>query len=156
LQTHNHEKEIKMEKFWRIAPWLTRLILLPPTVIFTLIALRYIAHPAASAAAQGITFTSGLGVTIARVGFGGFPLGCAIFVATCLISRHRVVTGLTFVAIMVGVLLLVRIFGMTVDSSVAENMKLVRAEIGLLTVTGFGLAIEMGRRTYLTSRQARD
>jgi hypothetical protein len=142
-----------MEKFWKSAPWIIRLILLPPTVIFTLIAIRYITHPVASAAAQGIAFNSGLGVTIARVGFGGFPLACAIFLATCLVSRHRLLTGLTFVSIIVGVVLLVRIFGMMADSSTAENMRLVRPEIGLLLVTGIGLTIEVGRRAYLRRMQ---
>ena len=41
-----------MKRFWKIAPWLTRIILLPPTAIFALIAIRYISHPVSSAAAQ--------------------------------------------------------------------------------------------------------
>src|SRR6476646_10841621 len=125
-----------MQKFWTAAPWLTRLILLPPTLIFMLIATRYVAHPVASAAAQGIVLPPGLGVTIARVGLGGFPLGCSIFLATCLLSSRRLLTGLVFVGIMVGVVLAVRVLGMAADSTVQENMKLVRAEIGLLIVTG--------------------
>ncbi len=69
--------------------------------------------------------------------------------ATCLVSRRRLLTGLSFVAILVAVLLLVRVFGMTADSSVQENIKLVRAEIGLLVFTIAGLSIELGRRAYL-------
>jgi hypothetical protein len=61
-----------MNKFWKVAPWLSRLVLLPPTVIFAFIAARYIAHPVASGAAQVIVLPPGLGVTIARVGLGGF------------------------------------------------------------------------------------
>ena len=63
--THSVRKT-GMNKFWKIAPWLSRLILLPPTVIFSLIATRYLTHPVASAAAQGITFSSNLGLTIDR------------------------------------------------------------------------------------------
>ena len=137
-----------MNKFWKAAPWLSRLMLLPPTAIFALIAGRYLAHPVASAAAQGIVVLPGLGVTIARVGFGGFPLGCAIFLATCLLSERRVITGLTFVAIMISVVLAVRVFGMTADSTVQENLKLVNAEAGLLAVTGFGLFVELSRRAH--------
>jgi hypothetical protein len=140
--------ERKMKKFWTFAPWLTRLILLPPTIIFALIAARYLMHPVASAAAQGIVLPPGLGVTIARVGFGGFPLGCATFLITCLLSRRRLLTGLTFVAIMVVVLLLVRVFGMTADSTVRENMKLVNAEIALTLVTAIGIFVERRRRAY--------
>jgi len=64
-----------MKTFYKMAPWLTRLILLLPTSIFTLIPTRYLANPVGSAAAQGIVLPPGLGVTIARVGLGGFPLG---------------------------------------------------------------------------------
>lgn len=138
-----------MDKFWKASPWLTRFILFPPTVIFTLIATRYLAHPVASAAAQGIVLPPGIGVTMARVGLGGFPLGCAVFLATCLVSKRRLLTGLNLVAIMISVVLVVRVFSMMADSTVRENMKLVNAEIGLLVVTGIGVFVELGRRTYL-------
>ena len=137
-----------MGKLQKAAPWLTRTILLVPTVIFALIAVRYIAHPVASAAAQGIVLPPGSGVTIARVGLGGFPLGCAVFLAICLLSRQRLLIGLTFVAIMVSVVLAVRLFGMTTDSTIQENMKLVRAEIGLLFITAIGLFVEWNRRAH--------
>jgi len=137
-----------MDKFWKAAPWLSRLALLPPTIIFALIAARYIAHPVTSAAAQGIVLPPGLGVTIARVGLGGFPLGCSIFLATGLLSSRRVITGLTFVAIMASVVLAVRVFGMTADSTIQENLHLVHAEIGLLAITGIGLFVERGRRAH--------
>jgi hypothetical protein len=138
-----------MDKFWKSAHWLTRLILLPPTLILTLIAFRHIAHPVAAAAAQGITLPTALGVTIARVGLGGFPLGCAIFMVTCLVSTRRLLTGLNFVAILIGVVLVVRIFAMNADATVHENVKLVNAEIGLLAVTGLGFFVELRRRAYL-------
>jgi hypothetical protein len=143
-----------MNKFWKAAPWIARLILIPPTVIFALIAARYIAHPVASAAAQGIVLPPGLGVTIARVGLGGFPLGCSIFLATCLLSRWQVITGLTFVAIMASVVLAVRVFGMTTDSTVQENLHLVHAEIGLLVITGIGLFVELSRRAHFRKAHA--
>src|SRR5262245_45349210 len=116
-----------MSKFWKVAPWLSRLVLLPPTVIFALIAERYTAQPVASGAAQGIVLPPGLGVTIARVGLGGFALGCSIFLATCLFSKRRLITGLTFVVIMVSVVLGVPVFGMVADSTVQQNLKLVNA-----------------------------
>ena len=63
-----------MNRFWKVSPWLVRLVLLPPTVIFALIASRYLLNPIQAASAVGIAFTSPLGITIARVGFAGFPL----------------------------------------------------------------------------------
>ena len=137
-----------MDKFWKSSHWLTRLILLPPTLIFTLVAARHLAHPVAAAAAQGIMLSTPLGGTIARVGLGGFPFGCALFMATCLVSKRRLLTGLNFVAILVGAVFVVRVFAMTADATVQENMRLVNAEIGLLVVTGLGFLVELRRRSY--------
>jgi hypothetical protein len=58
----------------RLAGVLRRAPLAMMTVIFTLISFRFLAHPARYAAEAGINFTSQSGVTIARVGFGAFPL----------------------------------------------------------------------------------
>ena len=74
------------------------------------------------------------------------------FLVTCLLSRKRLLTGLTFLAMMVVVLLLVRGFGMTADSTVRENMKLVNAEIGLIVVTAVGIFVELRRRAYFHAK----
>jgi hypothetical protein len=145
-----------MKKFWTLAPWLTRPILLPPTLIFALIAARYLIHPVASAAAQSIVLLPGLGVTPSLVwASADFQLGCSIFLATCLLSHRRLLSGLMFVTIMIGVLLVVRVFGMAADSTVRENMNVVRAEIGLMRVTGIGLFVERRRRAYLRDDHGR-
>lgn len=135
-----------MKVFWKIAPWLSRLVLLPPTIIFTLIALKYITKPAQAAAQVGISLKTPLAATILRIGFGAFPLGAALFTLWCLISRSRILNGLTFVGIMVGVALIVRVFGMLTDGTVKESMGLVRAEAILLVMCFIGAAIELGRR----------
>lgn len=137
-----------MKIFWRIAPWLSRLVLVPPAFIFALIAVKYITHPAQAAAAVGISLTSPLGATILRVGFGGFPLGCAIFIFACLISERRILIGLCFVATMVGVVLLVRVYGMEVDGTVKESMALIRPEVSLMVACFIGLIIEFTRRRH--------
>jgi hypothetical protein len=135
-----------MEKLWRVAPWLTRIMLVPPTAIFTLIATRYLFHPVETGAEIGLAFNTPLAVTIVRVGFGALPLGCALFTLSCLLSKRRVLTGLGFVSTMIGAALAVRVFGMLADGTVAQNMKLVRAEIGLLVVMTVGILLELGRR----------
>ena len=139
-----------MEKLWRVAPWLTRMMLMPPTIIFALIATRYLFHPAQTGAEIGLAFNAPLAVTIIRVGFGAFPLGCALFTLSCLLSKRRVLTGLAFVSTMIGAALVVRVFGMLADGTVAQSMKLVRAEIGLLVVMAVGILLELGRRRAAT------
>ena len=135
-----------MERFWKYAPWFTRLMLVPPTIIFALVASRHIFRPVASAAEVGIAFSSPLGVTISRVGLGGFPLACSLFTLSCLVSRRRIATGLAFVATLVSVVLAVRVFGMVMDGTVHESMRLVRAEVILLAVFVIGLFVDSAQR----------
>lgn len=138
-----------MTKFWKFATWLTRLMLLAPTVIFALIASRYLFDPIHAGAAVGMSFDKPMATTVARVGFGAFPLACSIFTLSCLVSTRRILTGLGFVAMIMAVALIVRVSGMFVDGSVRENMGLVRAESVMLVVFIIGLFIERGRRSQL-------
>lgn len=134
-----------MNRFWRIAPWLTRFMLVPPTAIFTLIASRYLFSPVQTGAGIGLAFNAPVAITIVRVGFGGFPLACAIFTLSCLVSSRRVLTGLGFVAIVMASALCVRVFGMVTDGSVHESMGLVRAEAIMLVIFIAGIFIERAR-----------
>jgi len=138
-----------MNKFWKSATWLTRLILLAPTVIFALIASRYLFDPIHAGAAVGLAFNTPLALTIARVGFGGFPLACSIFTLSCLVSTRRILTGLSFVALIMAVALVVRVFGMLADGSARESMGLVRAESIMLVLFIAGIFIERRRRNQL-------
>jgi hypothetical protein len=137
-----------MNTFWKASPWISRVLVLMSTAIFVMISIDPLAHPAANAASQGIAFTSSLGETLFRVSFAGFPLGCAAFLAYCLLSGRRTLIGLIFSALVLGILLVVRIYGMEVDSTVQQSMPLVKPEIVLVTITLLGIAIEKGRESY--------
>lgn len=143
-----------MQTFWKAAPWISKVIMLLSTAIFIVIAIQPITRPAASAAAQGIAFTSSLGPTVFRVSFGGFPLGCAVFLVYCLISNHRTLIGLIFSALVLGMLLVVRIYGMEAGSSVEQSMPLVKPEIVLVAIMLVGISIDM-RRHYHARRKER-
>ena len=139
-----NNKESSLKTFWKAAPWISRVILLLSTAVFIMISIQPVADPVATAAAQGIAFTSALGATVFRVSFGGFPLGCAVFLVYCLISSRRTLTGLILSALVLGTLLVVRIYGMEVDSSVLQSMPLVKPEIVLVAIVLLGIAIEIG------------
>jgi len=134
-----------MEKNWGFA-WLGRFILAAFALIFTLISLRFIPDPVRAAAASGVTLSSPMGVAIARIGFGAFPLGCAAYAIMCLVSTQRLLAGLTFVSTMVSVVLAVRILGIAVDHTVGGASVPLAAEILLLALSVFGLSAEMARR----------
>ena len=138
-----------MNTFWKAAPWISKVIVLLCAAIFLAISIAPLMHPASSAAEQGLAFTSSLGATIFRVSFAGFPVGCAVFLAWCLFSDRRTLTGLTFSALIMGSLLAVRVYGMEVDSSVQQSMPLVKPEIFLVAVTLAGIAIERKRHSRL-------
>jgi hypothetical protein len=140
-----------MSTFWKASPWISKVIVLLSTAIFVMISIEPLAHPAASAAAQGIAFTSPLGATLFRVSFAGFPLGCAAFLAYCLLSGRRTLIGLIFSALVLGILLAVRVYGMEVDSTVQQSMPLVEPEIVLVAITLLGIAMEKVRGSSLRS-----
>ena len=135
-----------MNKFWRVTPWVARLMLIAPTAIFALIASRYLIDPVGAGATIGLAFNKPLALTIVRVGFGAFPLAASIFTFWCLISARRVLTGLGFVSIMMCVALIVRFIGMFHDGTVHESMGLIRAESIMLVVFVAGIFIERRRR----------
>jgi hypothetical protein len=134
--------------FWKFSPWISKVILLPPTAILTLVGVRNLAHPDVQAAERGIAFSNPLGATIYRVGFAGFPLGCAAFIAYCLRTNQRTLTGLIFSALFNGVVLAVRIFGMAVDSTVQQSSALVKGEVVVIVMSLVGITIEIGWRSY--------
>lgn len=134
-----------MNGFWKLSRWITRLILLLPTALFATIGVRYLANVTAIGE-RGIAFTSGFGTTVGRVGFGAFPLAFSLFLLGCLFFERRVLTGLAFVATLDSVVLVVRVISMFADSSVQQNLGLVRAEVFLLAITAAGMLLEFGRK----------
>jgi hypothetical protein len=125
-----------------MAPYAARIILLLPAIIFALIGMRDVFHADQTGAASGIVLHMALGHTILRVAFGAFPLGCSIYMFFCLLAGRRVLMGLSFTSIMIGVVLAVRVFGMLTDGTVQESMRLVRIEGSLWLLTVLGLVLE--------------
>lgn len=128
-----------------LAPWISRAALLPTIAIFAMIGGRHLLQPTATAAAQAISFTAPHGVTALRVGFGGFPLGAALFLFVCLFVRSWMLQCLVFTALVLAVLALVRAYGTEVDATVATNVRLLVSELILLGITLAGIAAEIYR-----------
>jgi hypothetical protein len=135
-----------MQTFWKVSPWIGKVLILSSVAIFVMISLQPFAHPVANAAEQGMAFTTSVGPTLFRVSFAGFPLACAAFLLYCLFTSRRTLTGLIFSALVLGILLAVRIYGMEVDSTVQQSMPLVIPEIVLVAVMLLGIAIEAGHQ----------
>ena len=127
----------------RIAPWISRVVLVFALTVLGLISRKFISSPVDAAAASDMTLGSPLAITNMRASFGAFPLGCALFVAVCLFTSSLRKTGLVFVALIVGTALAVRVFGVVADGTLAESLRVLIAETVLL---GLSLAAYVGER----------
>lgn len=103
------------------------------TVIFIGISSRFLIHPVAAAAAQGISLRSPFGVTTVRVGFGVFPLGAAMVAAAGLFSPSRRRDAMRFISAVFSVALAVRVVSVIVDHAASRiNSRLIAIEAVVL------------------------
>jgi hypothetical protein len=135
-----------METFWRFAPWLSRLILLAVTLLFARLAWPALADPVQEATTHGISLGSAEAVSRIRIGFGAIPLATAIIAFVCLISPRRVLAGLYFVLIWVGVITAVRVIGVIINGPNAFDLGVLRPEFIILALTIGSIFIERGKR----------
>jgi hypothetical protein len=142
----NKPSEKKMEIIWRFGPWLSRLILLAVTLLFTYLACPSLTDPVQTAATHGISLGSAEAVSRVRIGFGALPLASAIITLLCLISPQRVLTGLYFVLLWVGVITAVRIIGVIINGPNAFDMTVLRPEFVILILTTISILTEQGKR----------
>ena len=142
-------KERNVKTAEQIAAWLNRFVLLATTVIFTAIGLRFVVDPARGAAESGISLGSALASTTARVGLGAFPLGFAIVTLVCLLSKRRLVTGVSFVVAVIGSALIVRLLSILADGPVPQSLRLLPPELILLTLSVASLLLELRSRRRL-------
>ena len=131
-----------MDKLIRLGPWVSRIVLAGATFVFAMIELRYIADPVHAVEATGSAFA----VAAVRVGGGAFPLGCAIFTFSCLLSARRLLMGVSLVATVVGTAMLVRIFAVFTDGVAAARTRLFIPEAVMVVLALAGIVLESLRR----------
>jgi cytochrome b561 len=132
-------------RVWHVAPWFSTLVLIFAAFILSMIGVKFVIDPVSAAVASGMTLHSAVAVTNMRASFGAFPLACAIFIVICLASGSHRVTGLRFVAIVIGAVLLVRVFGIYRDGTLMESGKVLGAEAILMILSILGLFFERSR-----------
>ncbi len=134
-----------------MALWLSRVALAAAGLVLLLIAAKFIAQPVAAAAASNIHLGSSLAITNMRASFGAFPLGCALVAFGALTSRRYHVGGLAMVGAVLGSALIVRVYGVVVDGTLAESRTVLVAEAFL-----FGLCLSAILAAHLSSRHGNE
>lgn len=131
--------------FSRVAPWISRLIILAVVALFMMISAKFILDPQGSAAASGLSIQSALGFTNTRAGFGGFPLGFALILIFCLFSMRKLLPALASIAVVSAVILVVRLYGAQRDGTFAVSAHLLAPEAAILILAVLGVLIEKRR-----------
>ena len=134
-----------MTGWLRHTVWFNRLVLLAGSLLFAAIARSYLLHPVASGAPFGITFGSTDAITIARVGFGAFPLALALVFIGCQISG-RLLVGLAVLATVAVIITAVRFAGLLVDGPGPFTLHVLKPEIALAVLSIAATVLEAKRR----------
>jgi hypothetical protein len=135
-----------MQSWWRHSVWLNRVALAVATLLFAQIGLRNLVDPVAGVGQHAITLGSPAGMTVARVGFGGFPLAVALFLVACLVSTRRHLAGLGLLATIAIVITGVRLLGIALDGPAPFTLRVLKPEIVLVLLSSTALALERRRR----------
>lgn len=140
--------------FWKLSPWLSRLIIMVVAGLFAMISFKFVLDPQHAAASSGITLESGLGYTNTRAGFGGFPLAFAAILVFCLFSSRRLLAALGGIATVAAVVLTVRLYGAGQDGTFNQSAHLLIPEMTILVVSLLGVLMETRRRALSRSLSA--
>src|SRR5579859_3170644 len=103
-------------KIVAIAPWLSRIVMIPPTLIMILIGFRYVGNPTQAASPTGVTLSTPEALTDTRVA-GALALTVAFAIATSVFSQRRLRMGHAMVIALMALILAVRMFGFVEDGT---------------------------------------
>jgi hypothetical protein len=125
----------------RFTTWFSRIVLAAATLLFSMIAAGSLFDPIASSAARDITLGSAAGITVVRVGLGGFPLVFAIILAACLVTDRRI-EGLSVLVLLAVVVTSVRFVGLALDGPAPFTLHVLKPEIGMIVLSTLALFLE--------------
>ena len=130
---------VPTKRIWLFAPWLSRLIMLPPVLIFTLISSRFFTNP--GHATPGMTLNTPEALTDTRV-IGAWMVTLLSMLITFLFSEDRLWLGHLQLAIFMGGTLVVRVFGFMNDGTtlaMGNQRPIAIVEIVFLVLNTLGL-----------------
>ena len=129
-------------RLWSLAPWLSRLVMFPPVLVFGLISIRFLTNP--GHAIPGVTLHTPEAFTDTRV-MGAWMLTLLMMLIAFLPSDDRLWMGHLQLAAFMGVTLVVRIFGFMNDGTtlaMGNQKPITIVEIVFLLLNVLGLVVQ--------------
>jgi hypothetical protein len=123
---------------------LNRFILVAAATLFSAIAVRYVTDPVGAVAPHQFTLGSNEAMTVMRVS-GAVFLAIALALLASL-AQSRLLAGVALLAIVAVVLLAARLLGLAMDGPAPFTLQVLKPEIALAVLSGFGLLVESRRR----------
>ncbi len=127
---------------WALSPWLSRFVMFPPVVVFSLISVRFLTNP--DRAVPGITLHTPEAFTDTRA-MGAWMLTLLTLLITFMISEERLWLGHLQLTTFMGVTLVVRIFGFINDGTtlaMGNERSITIVEIVFLLLNTMGLVVQ--------------
>jgi hypothetical protein len=124
------------------APWISRLVMFPPVLVFILISIRFLTNP--GHATPGVTLNGPEAFTDTRV-IGAWMVTLLTMLITFLVSETRLWLGHLQLAVFMGVTLVVRIFGFMNDGTtlaMGNQRAITIVEIVFLTLNAVGFVVQ--------------
>jgi hypothetical protein len=129
-------------RFRSLAPWLSRLVMFPPVLVFSLISVRFLTNP--GHAIPGVTLHTPEAFTDTRV-IGAQMVTLLTMLITFMVSEKRLWLGHLELVAFMGVTLVVRIFGFMNDGTtlaMGHQRPITIAEIAFLLLNTLGLVVQ--------------
>jgi len=127
---------------WTFAPWLSRLVMLPPILVLTLISIRFLTNT--GHAIPGAMLTTPEAFTDTRV-MAAWMMTMLAMLLLFVSSQKRLWLGHLQIALLMGLVLVVRIFGFAHDGTtlaMGNQKPITVAEIVFLTLNLLGLFLQ--------------
>lgn len=129
-------------RFQAIAPWLSRMVMMPPVVILTLVSFRFLARTAE--AVPGVTLNTPESFTDMRVP-AAWLLTLLVFLLMFISNRKRLWLGHLQLCLFMALTLVVRIYGFVHDGTtlaMGNQLRITIAETVFLVLNLAGLALQ--------------
>ena len=127
--------------------WMSRMFMVPPTLIFTLISIRFIMDPIHAVAKTGVVLSQPEAVTDTRV-IGAITLALVALLGSAIFSRARLRMGHLVVMVTMGLALAVRCYGFEVDGTtlaMGDQLQKTIGEAVFLVLNSVGLIVQTKR-----------